>query len=156
MTLPVSSCHCEDSNKQEDHQLSHVGEHVGRLSDGQTGGLADVLLHVVLHGDAAEGDGEDPRHVEGLRGEIGEVGEYYDNQWLYHSRVVEKSKNIGEYLSAQYFQVNVDLVKKAQRYPMMIPIRVPPPATTAKLAMPSPTSPDVTFSSPISQKDSNM
>ena len=93
LTLPVSSRHCEHSNKQEDHQLSHVGEHVGRLSDGHTGGLADVLLHVILHGDAAEGDGEDPRHVEGLRREVGEVGEYYDNQWLYNSRMVEKSKD---------------------------------------------------------------
>ena len=76
VSLLVSPRHSEHSNKQEDHQLSHVGEHVGRLSDGDAGGLADVLLHVVLHGDAAEGDGEDPRHVEGLRGEVGEVGEY--------------------------------------------------------------------------------
>ena len=32
------------------------------------------------------------------------------------------------------------LVKNAHKYPVMIPIRVPPPATTPKLAIPRPTS----------------
>ena len=60
----------EDPHKQEDHHLGHVGQHVCRAPDGDARVLADVLLHVVLHGDAAEGDGEDPGHVEGLRCQV--------------------------------------------------------------------------------------
>ena len=97
--------HREHAHEQEDHHLGHVGQHVRRAADGDARALADVLLDVVLHGDAAEGDGEDPRHVEGLRREVGEVGEYYDNQWLYHSRVVQKSKDNSYFrkMSTQYF-----------------------------------------------------
>ena len=91
VSLLVSPRHSEHSNKQEDHQLSHVGQHVGRLSDGHTGRLADVLLHVVLHSYAAECDGKDARHVECLRCQIGEVGKYQNNQRLQNSRVIEKS-----------------------------------------------------------------
>ena len=91
IALLVRPSHREHSNEQEDHQLSHVGEHVGGLSNGDARRLADVLFHVVLHGDPAEGDGEDPGHVEGLGREIGEVGKHQDDQGLQHSRVIEKS-----------------------------------------------------------------
>ena len=35
--------HCEHSDKQEDHHLRHVGQHVGRALDGGARALADVL-----------------------------------------------------------------------------------------------------------------
>ena len=74
------------------------------------------LLHVVLHGDAAEGDGEDAGHMEGLRSEVGEIGEDDDNQWLYHSGMVEKSINISKYcrLDISKFMLTVDLVNSFQ------------------------------------------
>ena len=78
----VSSCHCKDSNKEEDHQLSNVGKHMGTLSDGHTRRLTYVLLDVILHRNAAECNSEDARHMEGLCCQVREICEYQDNQWL--------------------------------------------------------------------------
>ena len=35
--------HCEHSDKQEDHHLRHVGQHVRRAPDGGARGFTDVL-----------------------------------------------------------------------------------------------------------------
>ena len=82
--------HREHAHEQEDHHLGHVGQHVRRAADGDARALADVLLDVVLHGDAAEGDGQDARHLEGLRCQVGEVGEHQDDQWLHNPGVVQE------------------------------------------------------------------
>ena len=73
-----------DSEEEEDHHLCTVGQHVGGAADGGAGAVRDVLLHVVLHGDATEGDAEDAGHVEELGGEVGEVGEGQHHQGLQH------------------------------------------------------------------------
>ena len=102
----------EHPHEQEDHHLGHVGQHVRRASDGDARVLADVLLDVVLHGDAAEGDGEDAGHVECLRCQIWQVGEYQDDQWLNHSGVIKKSRQ--KKLALCQTQMIEFLVMKAQ------------------------------------------
>ena len=49
-------------------------EHLEGVLEGGLRLGGDVPLDVVLHGDAAEGDGEDAGHVEDLGVEVGHVG----------------------------------------------------------------------------------
>ena len=53
---------------------------------------------------------------------------------IWGTNTLEISTNISTHLTLTH------LVVKAHKYPTMIPIRVPPPATTPKLAIPRPTS----------------
>ena len=46
--------------------------------------------NMFLHGNSAEGDGEDAGHVEDLRREVGEVGHDEHEQWLQNRGVVGK------------------------------------------------------------------
>ena len=94
LSLRSSASDGEDPHKQEDHHLGHVGQHVSRAPDGYARVLADVLLHVVLHGDATKGDSEDPGHVECLRCQVWQIGENQDDQWLNDSGVIKKSTEL--------------------------------------------------------------
>ena len=72
----VNSC---DPEEHEDDGLAGGGQHLDGVLDGGLGLGGHVPLDVVLHGDAAEGDGEDAGHVEDLGGEVGQVrhGDYH-------------------------------------------------------------------------------
>ena len=50
----------------------------------------DVSLDVVLHGDAAEGDGQDAGHVEDLGVEVRHVRHHEDEQGFQDARVVRE------------------------------------------------------------------